>query len=474
MESRRYRGLSIAAALAAGLALRAWFLYALSNVAGDSIVYGMFAKNLLEHGIYGFSVTVHGIAQVQPTLIRLPGYPLFLALCFALFGVERYMAVLIVQVLVDLCTCLLLAALAGRFFGPRAFLAALWMAALCPFMANYVAAPLTETLTLFTIALTFYALTRWQTRVQHGCRGINRWLFVIALALAYSIQLRPDQGLLAAAVVPAMFWIIWRPGKGSLRQALAPALLVSVLTLAPLVPWAVRNWEDFHIFEPLAPKEANDPGETVPLGFQRWYRTWGVDFASTEQVYWPYDGSPISIDDLPRRAFDSPEQYRHTAATIADYNENDTPTPAIDRAFASLAAQRIAAHRIRYYVALPTARLLNMLLRPRTDALPVPAEWWRFREHPGASLFALAYAALNLAYFLLAASVLRRGRYNRVIVLTMLAWVLLRCALLLTIDNSETRYTLEFFPVLIALGAGHWRSSSAAEDATHRPATNTV
>ena len=35
----------------------------------------------------------------------------------------------------------------------------------------------------------------------------------------------------------------------------------------------------------------------------------------------------------------------------------------------------------------------------------------------------------------------------------MLGFVALRCALLLTLDNSEPRYTLECFPVVIVLAA---------------------
>ena len=35
----------------------------------------------------------------SPTLIRLPGYPLFLALCFRLFGMENYIAVMLVQLM---------------------------------------------------------------------------------------------------------------------------------------------------------------------------------------------------------------------------------------------------------------------------------------------------------------------------------------------------------------------------------------
>jgi hypothetical protein len=42
---------------------------------------------------------------------------------------------------------------------------------------------------------------------------------------------------------------------------------------------------------------------------------------------------------------------------------------------------------------------------------------------------------------------------------SMVGFVALRCALLLTLDNSEPRYTLEFFPVLFVWGAACWGRS---------------
>jgi len=39
--------------------------------------------------------------------------------------------------------------------------------------------------------------------------------------------------------------------------------------------------------------------------------------------------------------------------------------------------------------------------------------------------------------------------------------VALRCGLLLTLDNSEPRYTLELFPVLFVWGAAVWGRSDA-------------
>ena len=456
--------LCAAAALALGLALRLWFISHVARIAGDTMIYGDIAKNWLEHGVYGFSQSAVGPV---PTLIRLPGYPLFLAICFRLFGIEHYTAVMYAQGAIDLLTCLLVAALAGRLFGRRAALAALWLAALCPFMASYVSAPLTETLSLACVALTFYSLERWRA----AGLGVNLWLWVASGAMAYAVLLRPEQGLLAAAVVPVMIWIVLRspvqkalPGSFPVRS-LRPVVLAAVCVVLPLVPWTARNFHTFHVFQPLAPRYATDPGETVPLGFQRWFRTWAIDFASTEDVYWNYNGGPVEISDLPARAFDSDEQYTRTDVLLHEYNETDNATPTLDERFDSLAQERIHADPLRYYVALPVARLLNMAFRPRTEMFPIELEWWKWHEHPKHTAFATAYAALNLAYFALGGIGLWRWRLrgwggNPLLAWSMIGFVVLRCALLFTLDNSEPRYTLELYPVILVWAAAVFSRSN--------------
>ena len=463
-------GFYAALALAAGLALRLWFVAHVARVTGDTLLYGNIARNWIEHGVYSFTQPP---ATPVPTLIRLPGYPLFLMACFRIFGVEHYTAVMYVQCAIDLLTCLLIAALAERLFGRRApnrvMLAALWLSALCPFMAIYTAAPLTEVLTLFCIALTFYSLERWSSsleRWQGAWSGLNRWLWITAAAMAYSVLLRPEQGLLAATVIPAMLWMVWRQAKSRRPrlQAILPVALAAICVVLPLVPWTARNWRTFHVIQPLAPRYATDPGEFVSLGFQRWYRTWAIDFASTEEVYWNYDSAPVWIGDLPARAFDSENQYAQTEAILNQYNRDYNATPELDARFRALAEERIHNDPIRYYIALPTARLLNMLFRPRAEMLEVPLEWWRWREHREMTLFAAALAALNLGYFVLGGLGLWRWRRDgwgphAPLVGAMLGFVVLRCALLLTLDNSEPRYTLEFFPLLIVWGSYLFRAA---------------
>jgi len=147
-----------------------------------------------------------------------------------------------------------------------------------------------------------------------------------------------------------------------------------------------------------------------------------------------------------------------------------TATPELDAAFDVLAKERIADDPLRYYIALPMGRLANMLLRPRTEMMEVDLEWWKWK-HPGKTIFAGAYALLNFAYLALGVFGLwrwRREGWDAPLAWATVAFVVLRCAMLLTLDNSEQRYTLEFFPVLL-VWAGALFSATASRVTRHDP-----
>src|ERR1700739_2961100 len=134
---RGQAGYGWSAALVAGALLRLLFFHVRPTVAGDALMYGDLAHNMVAHHVYGFSAVVSGIAGagIQPTLIRLPGYPLFLAACFAVFGGVKFGAVVAVQMVVDLAGCALLGVLAERLAGRRAGLWAGWLGGLWPVAA---------------------------------------------------------------------------------------------------------------------------------------------------------------------------------------------------------------------------------------------------------------------------------------------------------------------------------------------------
>jgi hypothetical protein len=440
--------LAVAVPLAAGLALRLCMLRKLFEVNGDSLIYGGIARNLLQHGQYALSLPS---GEMYPTLIRLPGYPFFLALCFKLFGMENYFSAACLQVAMDLVSCLLVADFArrvvpGRYRGGAA-LATLWLAALCPFTASYTAFPMTETPTILALALAMWAMARFRERPAWP----NALWFTFAVT--WATLLRPDGALAAIAFAPALFS---RSGVEPSESRIQPRILAQMtvvcafLALAPFAAWAARNWSVFHVFEPLAPRLANDPGESPNPGWERWVKSWCLDFVSTYQIWWNVPWGELDVSELPNRAFDSPAQYAETAALAQDYNEHGMEiTPEIDARFEKLAHERIAADPLRFDVWLPVGRVADMWLRPRVENLPIDLDWWVYAHHYRETEFSWAYAGLNALYLLLGVGGLwRRPKFW----LALLAYMLLRSALLLTVEAPEARYTLECFPMLFALG----------------------
>jgi Dolichyl-phosphate-mannose-protein mannosyltransferase len=441
-------------ALAAGLALRILMLKWIFEVNGDSLIYGGIARNLLLHGRYALTAPN---GEIYPTLIRLPGYPMFLVVCFRLFGMENYWAAACVQVFLDLIGCVLLADFARRaarmvrgsdaVFARRAGLAALWLAALCPFTAAYTAEPMAEAPTLFMLALAMWAMARFRERPG--------WPSALAFtfAVTYAALLRPDGVLAVIVFAPVMLMALrCASGNGVLgrKKIIRIAVICALLSAAPFVLWTARNWRVFRVVEPLAPRLATDPGENTNPGWERWIKSWSLDFVSTCQIYWNVPDGPLDVSQLPSRAFDSTAQYAETASIADEYNTTGQKlTSAIDASFAKLADERIAAHPFRYYVLLPLGRVADMWLRPRIENLPIDIDWWVYANHRAETRFSWFYAGLNALYLLLAAiGLCLRPRYWK----ALLAYMLLRSALLLTVEAPEARYTLECFPMVFALG----------------------
>ena len=438
---RRHR-IFFLAFTAAALALRLLFFWKLRFVEGDSLIYGELAKNLVQHHVFGYS---NAAGSADPTLVRLPGYPFFMAFIWLFTGVEHYDAIMLVQVVIDVVSCFVMAALALEVAGEKAARWTFALVALCPFYANFAATPLTETLAILFVALTFYCAARASRAADSyawwaGCGG----------AVAASILLRPDGGILLAAL-GGYFGIrlLRSPNK---RRVFFAGSLVAVVAFAPLVPWTIRNYRVMHVFQPLAPRYANDPGEFVPLGFYHWARTWLIDDVSIADIFWPVPGEEADPSLLPPRACDDADQCRRTRALFDQYNQNGYQiTPEIDRGFEQLTQERIRKHPIAFYVGWPLARVADMWFRPRTEMLPLDYHWWRYEEVGRDAYIATLLGILNLFYVFCAVmgAMTRRVRLAAL----MIGWVLLRTAFLGTLEAPESRYVLECFPVVFVLAA---------------------
>jgi 4-amino-4-deoxy-L-arabinose transferase-like glycosyltransferase len=471
---REHRWFFLGTTLAA-LGLRLFFFVYFPAITDDSRIYANLATNWLQHGVYGQTQSGQPEKQIVPTDTRLPGYPAFLAGIFWLFGAGNFKAVMLTQILVDLATCLIVADLARRTISERAARIAFVLAALCPFLANYAAAVLTETLEIFFTALAFdcaaAALNRMHAaRAEPGAldQTCRRLWAATGAAIAACILLRPDGGILLAALALYLAVLAWRyrASRKNMADFVVAGIIVVVIALAPLAPWTIRNFRTLHHFQPLAPRYANETDELLPRGFNSWVKTWIADYASVEEIYWNVPGDKIDPEKLPSRAFDNPAEdnpaeRNETLAVIAEYNQSQDMTPELDARFGTLAADRIRAHPVRYYVVLPLLRVADMWLRPRTEILPPDVRWWEFHDDTKQSVIAVGFGLLNLVYVAAALLALipgqARGQTRRRSGIRcaglLVSFLLLRSAFLGTLENPEPRYTLECYPAIIVLAS---------------------
>jgi 4-amino-4-deoxy-L-arabinose transferase-like glycosyltransferase len=459
----------------AALGLRLFFVFRFPAVVDDSRLYANIAKNWLHYGIYGITDS----SQVVPTLSRLPGYPAFLAAVFAICGVDHFRAILLIQVLFEIGTCFLVADLARRLLSDRAAQAAFTLAALCPFLANYSAAALTETLETFFTALALnlavrgiqiWTLSADTTAAQPSTLELKAgsvagsatfvWLGC-GLSIGAAILLRPDGGIVLAVGEGYLLLLLIRRAWVRLKTEsvlsdslpiLRAGIIVAVGATALLVPWTLRNLHTLHRFEPLAPRYANDSDEPVMPGFNRWVKTWMADYVSVQEIYWSVPGEAIDVTKLPGRAFDSEKQREETTALFAEYNQDHDMTPELDARFAALAAERIHASSLRYYVWLPAVRIADMWLRPRTELLPPDPRWWEFNDDLLPLAVAIGFGMVNLLY---AGTAVAGTWYARTVpsIGLLLLFLLVRSLFLGTLENPEPRYTLECYPVVIILAS---------------------
>ncbi len=432
---------------------RKWILYALlllvafsfrfcvarylaNDTPGDGKVYEQMARNLLEQHVYSHDTE----PPYSPSLIRLPGYPLFLAGIYSIFGHGNNTAVRVTQALLDTLTCSLVGWLAYLWEPEatrkrRASLAALALAALCPFTVIYVGTILTETwASLLAIGLCLAAT--FAIKSDSKKQLLWRWALV-GLIGGVSVFFRPDSGLFMAAVGITLVITEWlRPHrepvlKYRLSRVAAAGSVLSIAFVLLLVPWTVRNWRTFHLIQPLSPAHGEMPGEFVPRGYYTWVRTWVDDGRYVETILWTLNDQRIDVDDMPATAFDSAAEKERVAALLEQYdhpppsdepepageatpapspsdqdpvtngkaNAEPTPdesadadteddeeteepaepvtpemTPAIDAAFGQIAHERIARAPLRYYLWLPSKRGWSLWVNTHSDYYPFSGE----------------------------------------------------------------------------------------------------
>ncbi|HWF39748.1 MAG TPA: glycosyltransferase family 39 protein [Candidatus Acidoferrales bacterium] len=463
-------------ALLVGLALRLYFVSTFpAQGSGDAPFYIELAWNWLKKGVYGFPIG----GVLTPVDMRVPGYPAFLAAIFTFAGKSEH-AVMLVQVFVDLATCVLVASIAARL-APKASrrrvaLAALWLAVLCPFTANYTAVVLTETLVTFLTALALLVLleayrestAQNQAEPLTSTSRFSLW-FLGGIVVGFGTLVRPETPLLLIAVGLVLLARWWR--RADWGKLLRAALLMGLGLFLPLLPWAARNWNTLHDVQFLAPHYSELPGEFAPLGFNAWINTWQWRFRDVYTSTWKLDVESISMSDIPASAFDTPQQRERAAGIFDSYNNSLTWERGQDAAFGEIAREIRSRHPLRTYLKIPFLRAVTIWFTPRVELLPYSGnlfplrlEWREDRRDFRATL---TLVSANLIYIGLALAGLWIARRSPGVAILVL-FILVRTIFfsIFADESPEPRYVLECFPAVIALGAQVFRRAEVKTSAS--------
>jgi 4-amino-4-deoxy-L-arabinose transferase-like glycosyltransferase len=419
-----------------GLVMRIGIALALPGMAGDGPAYEQLAWNLAHNSSY----STRSEPPYQPSLMKSPGYPIFLAGVFLAVG-RSHLAVRVVQAVLDTLTVLVVYLVARQVSAPAVLAGCI--AALSPFIAIYARYLLSEVLATFMAALTLLAALRAMDRP----RALR--FFSTGVCLGILVLIRPDFALLPALAI-AYFGIALYLKEQRLSAAV---MLIALGSILPLAPWTVRNAVVFRSFQPLAAPGGLDGIQ--PTGFLAWVQTWHADLSERDRGVWPYWTREFNRFEFPETAFDSQDERIRVSQLLkrAAIAATDAEHQTIEDEFVTLARERARRNPIRMWLLLPAQRTVRLWVNSRTEAFPLPAFGSGLDLRSPAMLIKSSLTVLNLALLFLAILGVWAMRRTPVVVVMLAGLVAYRTLVHAYWAGMEARYVLEAFPAVYILAA---------------------
>jgi len=204
----------------------------------------------------------------QPIAWRGPGYPLFLAGIYLVFG-HNPDAVRVVQCILGALLCIFLYYIGAHTFNKKTgCIAALVAAVYLPFIKYlYWAGPcflFSESVFTFLVTLTVLVILRWHAHKN----TVN--LVLVGVVSAATALTKPS---FLVCMPLLFFWFLFE--QKNIPKAAKDYMLVAAVFILCIMPWTIRNYAVFHEFIPLSNEsgdiflEGNNPlarGSSVWVG----------------------------------------------------------------------------------------------------------------------------------------------------------------------------------------------------------------
>ena len=209
-----------------------------SAFAGDAVQYQAIAEAIVTKGIFIPAEGIYGgmmkMSGRELSAKRTPGYPLFLALFYLLFGI-KFWPVYLAQSLLDTITVIIVYLMAKEVFGSKKIsLIASFLYAINLTAIHFNSRLFTETLFTFMFSLTVLVFLR-----VYKTDKVIRFVGVGVL-LGLSTLIRP-----IVLYFPAVMIIVLLLKKTSLKRRLSSIAVLMLAFLLTLFPWQYRNLRVF-------------------------------------------------------------------------------------------------------------------------------------------------------------------------------------------------------------------------------------
>lgn len=336
----------------------------------------------------------------RPEISEVVGPAAVLAAVWTVTGSERYVYGEIAQIAVDALVVLLVYRISMLLFRRRrAALVAAALYALFPPIARQASIVAPDIWgTDFTVAVVAAYL-----QAYHSSHRL-RWLALCGLLVGVGAYFRPNVLILPAALaLAALPWEGWR----ALRGAVAVTCVACIL----LVPWTIRNYNDFHRLIPTR----TGSGQVLWQGLGEIHNDFGAlnnDSATFERVHRVHpklvDGTPAYDDYLRKLAVKAIERHPFFYAELVAHRIVLSTILLYDSAWMYGGGESLIAYKARTgrgvfsYIVRRPFELLESLLEPAVFTLAMLALvlTWRRRRREHLLLIAAVLAAL-VPYWLL-------------------------------------------------------------------------
>ena len=190
---------------------------------------------------------------------RMPGYPLFMASIYTLFGEELW-NVISIQILLDSASCVVIALMAKSLFG-KGFWIAGGLSVINLNMIILSATLLTDTLFLFLFTLFLFSLLQYLQNKQ------TRWLALLVLFISLATLVRPSSYyLLPIILIFLVSWRLW--SRDTILKIGVLSVLYLVIAGALLSGIHQRNFQQYESTALVSQTGTHLLGWVVPATYQ--------------------------------------------------------------------------------------------------------------------------------------------------------------------------------------------------------------